>query len=305
MKNITKTLIAISSSVLMLFCLACKKEQLLVYYKPVPTASTEVMEKIQEEIPEISVERFGEKAVLNEEDATTVFKLIRKAEDTEGYVNDLVDSPTICELYLGENKLSYFGKGFNDTTNIRSLKLNSGQSKELEAVISKYIDLSEDYSSEANMPTAVEYEYKYYKTTGWSEENPITKFVSSSEGLDSFISEYGKDIMPSEYYGKDVPGQPALVCELDMQYNDGYFKDNCLIIVADTEPSCSIETKLTEFNIQNGNSLNLYFERILPEVQDDAVACHIYFIEFRKDVIPEGFDDIKLHINFNDTQIFE
>ena len=305
MKKTVKRITAAALSVLMLSCLACKKEQSNTKKEPIPTPtpSTEIMEKIQEEIPEISVERFGEKAVLSEDDAKTVFMLIRKAEDTEGYIGDLIDSPTICELYLGKNKLSYFGKGMNDTANFRSLKLNGGQTKELEAVISKYVDLSEDYYTEAGMPEAIEYEYKYYKTKGWSEEDPIVRFVSSSEGLDSFISEYGKDIMPSEYYGKGVPGQPTLGCELDRQYNDEFFKENNLIIVADTEPSGSIETQLTEFNIQNGNSLNVYIERLVPECGDDAMACHIYFIEFRKDVIPEGFDDIKVY--FNDTQISE
>ncbi len=302
MKNITKTLTVISLSVLMLFCLACKNEQLLVYYKPVPTASTEVMEKIQEEIPEISVERGDERCYLTEEDATTVFMLIRKAEDKTGYIGDLVDSPTICELYLGKNKLSYFGEGFNDTTNIRSLKLNSGQTKELESVLSKYVDLSEDYYTEAGMPTAIEYEYKYYKTTGWSEENPIVRFIGDSDSLTQFMNKYGEDLFTNDYEDITISGTDYrdLIWQ---QYSDDFFKENNLIIVADTEPSGSIETELTEFNIQNGNLLNVYFERILPCFGDEIMACHIYFIEFKKDVIPEGFEDINVY--FNDTQIFE
>ena len=147
--------------------------------------------------------------------------------------------------------------------------------------------------------TEVPFAVQYIRTNGYTRGAvyPEVAFILRPEELQSYYTGNKDrfDLESRESYGSDYTIGFLDACE---KYDDEYFEENYLILVALEEPSGSIHHEVERVTVDfSGQDTEIYIRRIVPEVGTSDMAQWHIFVELQKHGVTEYSGDVQVYID--------
>lgn len=147
--------------------------------------------------------------------------------------------------------------------------------------------------------TEVPFAVQYIRTDGYTEgaNYPEVAFVLRPEELQSYYTANKDrfDLEHRENYGSDYTMGFLDACE---KYDEAYFKENYLILVALEEPSGSVHHELEQVIVDfGGQDTELWIKRIVPEAGTDDMAQWHLIVELQKHGVTEYSGAVQVYID--------
>ena len=147
--------------------------------------------------------------------------------------------------------------------------------------------------------TQVPFEVQYIRTDGYTEgaNYPEVAFVLRPEELQSYYTANKDrfDLESRENYGSDYTMGFLDACE---KYDEAYFQENYLILVALEEPSGSVHHEVEQVIVDfGGQDTELWIKRIVPEAGTDDMAQWHLIVELQKHGVTEYSGAVQVYID--------
>ena len=147
--------------------------------------------------------------------------------------------------------------------------------------------------------TEVPFEVQYIRTDGYTDGAvyPEVAFILRPEELQSYYTGNKDrfDLEHRENYGSDYTIGFLDACE---KYDEAYFKENYLILVALEEPSGSVRHAVEQVIVDfGGQDTELWIKRIVPEAGTDDMAQWHLIVELQKHGVTEYSGAVQVYID--------